>query len=204
MENLSSRLLEDAPVISGFEVLAKLGSGGMGDVFLARQLSLDRTVAIKVLHERTEGARSRCRHQESWLMAALTHPHVVAVHDCGQVDGRDYLIMEHVKGASLREHMKAGVPWPAAKALPILDATADALAYIHGREILHLDLKPENVLLDEEDRAKITDFGLAVLNSRAQAPAGEGAPYGTLDYCAPEQRYDPTVPSPSKRQSSVA
>jgi hypothetical protein len=189
MERLSNRLLEDAPAIAGFEVLKKLGSGGMGHVFLARQLSLDRTVAVKVLHRLPGGNGSPSRHQESRLMAALAHPHVVAIHDCGQVDGRDYLIMEHVKGASLRDRMKPDEPWPPAKALPILDAAADALAYIHGREILHLDLKPENVLLDEQGGAKITDFGLAILDRQSQTLAENGMGYGTLDYCSPEQRY---------------
>jgi hypothetical protein len=189
MEKAASCLLEDAPAIPGFEVIEKLGSGGMGDVYLARQVSLDRTVAVKVLHPLPEGAGSAYRNQESRLMAALAHPHVVAIHDCGQADGRDYLIMEHVKGASLREHMKPGEPWKPAKALPILNAVADALAYIHSREILHLDLKPENVLLDEQGRAKITDFGLAVLDPRAHALATDGMGYGTLDYCSPEQRH---------------
>jgi hypothetical protein len=177
---------EDAPCISGFEILEKLGAGGMGEVFLARQLSLERTVAVKILHRLM---RASSLHQESRLMAALNHPHVVAIHDCGQVDGRDYLVMEHVKGANLRDRMKPCQPWSPAKALPILDATADAISYIHSRNILHLDLKPENVLLDEHGRAKITDFGLAVLDRQVQALAGEITGYGTFDYCPPEQRF---------------
>jgi hypothetical protein len=189
MEKSPTHLLEGGPSISGFEVLEKLGSGGMGDVFLARQLSLERTVAVKMLHPLSGAAPPASRHQESRLMAALAHPHVVAIHDCGQVDGRDYLVMEHVKGASLRDRMKPGEPWSPAKALPILDATADALAYIHSHEILHLDLKPENVLLDEQGRAKITDFGLAILDRQAHTLEADGVGYGTLDYCSPEQRY---------------
>src|SRR6266849_10450408 len=96
MEKPPSQLLEDAPSISGFEVLEKLGSGGMGDVFLARQLSLERTVAVKMLHPLCGAVPSASRHQESRLMAALTHPHVVAIHDCGHIEGRDYLVMEQV------------------------------------------------------------------------------------------------------------
>jgi hypothetical protein len=189
MEKSPSHLLDDAPSISGLEVLQKLGSGGMGDVFLARQLSLERTVAVKMLHPLSGAVPSASRHQESRLMAALAHPHVVAIHDCGHIDGRDYLVMEHVKGASLRDRMEPGVPWTPAQALPILDAVADALAYIHSHEILHLDLKPENVLLDEQGRPKITDFGLAILDRQAHTLAADGIGYGTLDYCSPEQRY---------------
>ena len=189
MEKSPSHVLDDAPSISGFEVLQKLGSGGMGEVFLARQLSLERTVAVKMLHPLAGAVPSASRHQESRLMAALAHPHVVAIHDCGHIGGRDYLVMEHVKGANLRDRMKPGAPWSPAKALPILDATADALAYIHSHEILHLDLKPENVLLDEQGRAKVTDFGLAVLDRQAHSLTADGVGYGTLDYCSPEQRY---------------
>jgi hypothetical protein len=204
MEKSPSHLLEDAPSISGFEVLEKLGSGGMGDVFLARQLSLERTVAVKMLHPLSGAVPSASRHQESRLMAALAHPHVVAIHDCGHIDGRDYLVMEHVKGASLRDRMEPGVPWTPAQALPILDAAADALAYIHCHEILHLDLKPENVLLDEQGRAKITDFGLAVLDRRAHTLAADGIGYGTLDYCSPEQRYGLPVDARSDLYSLAA
>src|SRR5262249_31342867 len=104
-------------------------------------------------------------------------------------DDRKYLVMEFVAGQSLRDRMPPGQPWKLGDALPVLDAIAQALAYIHGQGILHLDLKPENVLCTEQGQVKITDFGLSAPAQDAQTLA-EGRQYqGTIDYCAPEQRF---------------
>ncbi|HEV3237661.1 MAG TPA: serine/threonine-protein kinase [Gemmataceae bacterium] len=189
MENRASDLLEKPPTIAGFEILEQIGSGGMGDVFLARQLSLERTVVIKVLRSIPGKTRSMASQGESRLMAALAHPHVVAIHDCGQAEGQDYLIMEHVKGASLRDHMIPGKPWPPARALPIIAGVGEALAYIQSQGILHLDLKPENVLLDEKGRAKVTDFGISVPDWQGRTKHSSDMDYGTVDYSPPEQRH---------------
>src|SRR5262249_44442725 len=135
--------------VPGYQVLELIGAGGMGEVYLARQLSLERTVAIKFLNPLCPApAAPGARQRESRLMAALAHPHVVAVHDCGRAGDRDYLVMEYVRGVTLRDRMAPGRPWSPAEALAVLDAVADALAYMHGQGILHLDLKPENVLCD--------------------------------------------------------
>jgi hypothetical protein len=162
----------------------------MGEVYRARQLSLERTVAIKFLNPLPAGAAAgRARQRESRVMAALAHPHIVAIHDCGRAGDRDYLVMEYVRGVTLRARMESAVPWAPADALAVLDAVADALAYIHSQGILHLDLKPENVLCDERGRVKVTDFGLAVAEVDAVTLSALGATFHTLDYCPPEQRF---------------
>jgi hypothetical protein len=178
------------PEVPGYQFLEPIGAGGMGEVYLARQLSLERTVAIKFLTPLPpRGPGPHTRQRESRLMAALAHPHVVAIHDCGRAGGRDYLVMEYVKGVTLRDRMAPGRPWAPADALAVLDAVADALSYIHAQGILHLDLKPENVLCDEGGRVKVTDFGLALAEVDAGTLAALGAAYHTIDYCPPEQRF---------------
>jgi serine/threonine protein kinase len=172
------------PEVPGYQILEPIGSGGMGEVYRAKQLSLERLVAIKFLTP-AAGARQR----ESQLMAALAHPHIVAIHDCGQAGGQDYLVMEYVRGVTLRGRIVPGEPWEPGAALAVLDAVADALCYIHARGILHLDLKPENVLSDEQGRIKVTDFGLALANVEGGSVPVAGLAYHTLDYCPPEQRF---------------
>ena len=98
------------PEVSGYQILELIGAGGMGEVYLARQLSLERTVAIKFLNPLPAGGPSLgTRQRESRLMAALTHPHIVAIHDCGHAGGRDYLVMEHMRGVTLRQRIRPGL-----------------------------------------------------------------------------------------------
>ncbi len=176
------------PEVPGYQILEPIGSGGMGQVYRARQLSLDRLVAIKFLTPVDAGG-PRAPQRESQVMAALAHPHIVAIHDCGQAGGQDYLVMEYVRGVTLRGRIVPGQPWELDAALAVLDAVADALSYIHARGILHLDLKPENVLCDDQGRIKVTDFGLALANVDSGSPPALGLAYHTLDYCPPEQRF---------------
>lgn len=146
----------DLPTIPGYRLLEKLGEGGMGEVFRALQLSLQRVVAIKLLHPLLHTAWEDFQ-REACLMAALSHPHVVIIHDFGQVEGRAYLVMEHIRGPSMRQMLQPGTPWPVSAALNLLESIALALAYIHSRGILHLDLKPENVLFQVPDARPIGD-----------------------------------------------
>jgi serine/threonine protein kinase len=197
------------PPIPGYELLEKIGEGGMGEVYRARQLSLQRTVAVKFLNNSfpLDQTPVLAFQRESSLMASLTHRNIVAIHDCGIVEGTCYLVLEYVPGSPLRALMKPGKPWRIGRARPILDAIAQALAYIHRRGILHLDLKPENVLCSRDGTIKITDFGVArprmdarALSERGLSPEKGSDPFlpgvrprfrpqGTIDYCAPEQRY---------------
>jgi serine/threonine-protein kinase len=125
----------------------------MGTVYRAAQINPRRTVAIKVLNPLPGGqAAVRALRRESGLMAALAHPGVVAVHDCGEVGGRPYLVLEYIAGPNLRALLHPGLPWPAEQARALLDGIARALGYIHAQGILHLDLKPENVLLGNREQ----------------------------------------------------
>lgn len=185
-----SVLIECPASMEGYDLIDKIGEGGMGEVHRATQLSLGRTVAIKFLNPLAPDVGERALlHRESRLMAALAHPHVVTIYDCGQVQGRPYLVMEYVDGSTLRSRMAPGRPWSIAQAAPLLEAIAQALSYIHEQGILHLDLKPENVLCTKNGGVKITDFGLAASNVDARTLLELGYVGGSLDYCSPEQRH---------------
>ncbi len=176
------------PEIPGYQFLEKIGEGGMGEVYAATQLRLMRRVAVKVLRC-LPGSAAPAFQRESQLMASLAHPNVVTLYDCGEAQGRHYLVMEFVAGAALRSRIQIGQPWPVVEALPVIDAIARALSYIHEQGLLHLDLKPENVLFTERGEVKITDFGLALPQIDARTRSELGLAQGTTDYCPPEQRH---------------
>jgi serine/threonine protein kinase len=176
--------------IPGYVIHEQIGEGGMGQVCRAIQIEHQRPVAIKWLNPAAEcWPAPPAFPRESRLMASLVHPHVVAIYDSGQVNGRHYLVMEYVPGASLRAAMIPGQPWTLARTAPVLNAMTQALSFIHDQGILHLDLKPENVLCSPSGDIKITDFGLALPRVDARTLSALGLAQGTLDYCSPEQRH---------------
>jgi tRNA A-37 threonylcarbamoyl transferase component Bud32 len=179
------------------ELVDLIGHGGMSAVFKARQPQLDRVIALKVLPKslaETPGFNERFS-REGRVLARLSHPNIVAVHDFGESGGFAYLIMEYVDGVNLRQAMRAGRFTPE-QALQIIPAICDALQSAHSQGVLHRDIKPENILLDSRGRVKIADFGIAkILDEKGDAMllTQSGAKLGTAPYMAPEQIEKPST-----------
>jgi serine/threonine protein kinase len=182
---------ELAPHFPQLEILECLGRGGMGVVYKARQKSLDRLVALKLLApERVGDTKFAARFaQEARALAALSHPGIVTIHDFGRAGGYYFLLMEFIDGVNLRQAMQAGRFTPE-QALAVVPPVCDALQYAHEHGIVHRDIKPENLLLDKDGRVKIADFGIArMLHADAPDPTpAESQPPGTAQYMAPEQK----------------
>lgn len=188
-----------APHFPQLEILDCLGRGGMGVVYKARQKTLNRMVALKLLAPEREADPAFAERfaREAQALAALSHPNIVTVHDFGQAGGYFYLLMEFVDGVNLRQAMKAGRFTPP-QALAMVPPICEALQYAHDRGVVHRDIKPENLLLDKEGRLKIADFGIAKMIG---SPSGTNAPAtpnqsftmaaGTPQYMAPEQAENP-------------
>jgi serine/threonine protein kinase len=182
---------EIASLFPQLEILECLGRGGMGVVYKARQLRLNRLVALKILaREKQQDAQFTERFtREAQALARLNHPHIVTVHDFGEAGGHCYLVMEFVDGLSLRQLLLAGKMQPE-QALTIVPKICEALQYAHEQGIVHRDIKPENILLDKQGRVKIADFGIAkMLGAEAGQRTLTGAKdvMGTPHYMAPEQ-----------------
>lgn len=190
-----------APHFPQLEILECLGRGGMGVVYKARQKSLDRPVALKLLAPERVGDPSFANRfsREAHALAALNHPSIVTVYDFGQAGGFYFLLMEFVDGVTLRQLLQAGRV-SSREALAIVPQICDALQYAHDQGIVHRDIKPENILLDRRGRLKVADFGLAKLvgaESQLTAERGTAAGsaaltevgkiLGTPNYMAPEQ-----------------
>jgi len=173
-----------------YELIHEIARGGMGVVWKARQLSLDRVVALKsILAGPLAGEAEVQRFRlEARAVAVLQHPNIVAVYEVGSVEGQHYLSMEYVPNASLAERLREGV-LPGRLAAHYVHDVALALHYAHEKGVLHRDLKPANILLDEHDRPKLADFGLAkILTQKRDADlTGTGDVLGTPSYMAPEQ-----------------
>jgi hypothetical protein len=180
--------------LGGWLLLRLVGRGGMGRVYEATDAGGRRRVALKVLSADLAADAafvSRFR-REARVLAALSHPHVVEIHEQGEDDGRLYFVMEYVRGENLRRRMAHG-RLPVADAVRIAREVASALSYAHGRGVVHRDLKPENVLLDEQGVVHLADFGLSRLLGGAAPEATTfltrtDVILGTYEYMAPEQR----------------
>jgi predicted Ser/Thr protein kinase len=179
------------PLLPQLEILELLGQGGMGAVYKARQLSLDRLVAVKVLPAvvGADPAFAERFQREARALGRLNHPHIVAIYDFGQASGLYYFLMEYVDGVNLRQAMRAGELRPE-QALRIVPQVCEALQYAHDEGVVHRDIKPENILLDKRGRVKMADFGLAKLLGIGPGEltlTGTRQAMGTLHYMAPEQ-----------------
>jgi len=180
------------PQINGFALLERLGQGGMGEVFRATRDSDGRELAVKVLSEALAAVPDYVRRfdREAAAMAQLDHPGIVRLLSRGKSGQHWFIAMEFVPGPSLRTH--AAQARPSARALArLLAQVAHALAYAHARGVVHRDLKPDNVLVIGEGRAKVLDFGLAGLHAEgAESLTQSNVAMGTANYMAPEQRKD--------------
>jgi serine/threonine-protein kinase len=179
--------------LGDYRLLSLLGSGGMGDVFVAEDLTLGRRVAVKMLPAAFGGDSARVRRfaEEARAASALSHPHILTVFHTGSVDGRRFIVTELVDGETLRERLARG-PLPVEDALALAAQAASALAASHAAGIVHRDVKPENLMIRRDGSLKIIDFGIAKLAQSGVAVAGvtrtrAGAVVGTPDYMAPEQ-----------------
>jgi eukaryotic-like serine/threonine-protein kinase len=176
-------------VLSGrYRLEAKLGSGGMSTVYLARDTTLDRPVAVKVMHrEMSEQADQLERfRQEARAVAKISHPNVVAVIDAGEDGGHPYIVFEYVEGETLKQRINRIGALDAQEALAYAIEIARGLTVAHGRRLVHRDIKPQNVLIDSEGRAKLTDFGIS-RQLEQDGMTATGRVLGTTDYVAPEQ-----------------
>jgi serine/threonine protein kinase len=191
-EKLAVLTVEElAPHFPQLQILECLGRGGMGVVYKARQKSLNRLVALKLLApERVGDALFAARFEkEAHALAALNHPNIVAIYDFGETGGYWYLLMEYVDGVSLREVLLTKRLTPK-EALSIVPTLCDALQCAHERGIVHRDIKPENLLMDKSGVVKVADFGIAKILEDTVSPHTGGKEtnmMGTPDYAAPEQ-----------------
>jgi serine/threonine protein kinase len=191
-----------APHFPQLEILECLGRGGMGVVYKARQKTLNRFVALKLLApERVRDPQFAERFaREAQALAALNHPNIVTIYDFGQAGGFYYLLMEFVDGVNLRQLLRTRKLTPE-EALTVVPPLCDALQFAHDRGIIHRDIKPENLLLDKAGRVKVADFGIAKMLGTVKASGNAGGPaapenatqttVGTPGYSAPEQQTDP-------------
>jgi serine/threonine protein kinase len=184
-------LAEIAMRLPNLEFIEVIGSGGMGTVFKARQKSLDRLVAVKLLSSKicNDPSFAERFNREARTLAKLNHPNIVTVFESGEIEGRYYIVMEYIDGINLRDAIRAKT-LSAEDALSIVPQICDALFYAHQESIVHRDIKPENILLDKKGKVKIADFGLAKLLGDSMeflTLTGTNQVVGTLNYMAPEQ-----------------
>jgi serine/threonine protein kinase, bacterial len=187
--------LADGQVIAGYTILRSLGAGGMGEVYLAQHPRLPRRDALKVLSETVCAESEYCERfkREADIAATLWHPHIVEVHDRGEVDGQLWISMDYVEGTDAGRLLAERYPdgMPADEVVRIVTAVAAALDYAHQRGLLHRDVKPANILVANPDtadeRIMLADFGIARRLGETSALTGTNMTVGTVAYSAPEQ-----------------
>ena len=167
---------------------AQIGAGGMSTVYLATDQTLERRVAIKLMHREIASDSDQLERfrREARAVAQLSHPHIVGVIDAGEDAGRPYIVFEHVEGETLKDRIRRMGRLPMDEAIAYAIEIARALGCAHSHQIVHRDVKPQNVLIDEEGSAKVTDFGIARTLDQDGLTA-DGRVLGTTDYVSPEQ-----------------
>ncbi len=194
---------EKEVVLNGrYQLLERIGSGGMARVYKAQDRALGRIVAIKMLHESLtgdEGFLERFQ-QEAHAAANLTHPNIVTVHDIGQDRNHYYIVMEYVDGQTLKQIVRqcnqSGHPMPISRALDLTIQICAGIGYAHRADLVHCDVKPQNVLVTRDDRVKVADFGIARAMSEATLDRQASQVWGTPQYFSPEQAAgEPATPA---------
>src|SRR5215211_6625156 len=175
--------------VAGYTIERLLGRGGMGAVYLAEDTALARKVALKLLSPELAENERFCERflRESRLAASLDHPHVVPIYQAGEADGVLYIAMRYVEGTDLKALLAREGALEPARALALCEQVAGALDAAHQRGLVHRDVKPANVLIDEAGHAYLADFGLTKQTSSISGLTGTGELVGTVDYVAPEQ-----------------
>ena len=180
--------LNSGDEFAGYEIMTRIGSGGMATVYQAYHRRLDRHVAIKVLHEtfvRDDSFLERFE-REARIIARLEHPHIVPIYDYAEFEGQPYIVMKFIEGGTLkRRAIKEGIVLD--DMLSMMSLLADALTYAHEKGVLHRDIKPSNILIDERELPYISDFGLARIAQVGDSTISHDMMLGTPFYISPEQ-----------------
>lgn len=191
-------MVESTLLNNRYRLDERLGSGGMAVVYRAHDLMLERTVAIKILRQnfsQDPAFRERFR-QEAKAAANLAHPNIVTVHDFGIADGFPFIVMEHVAGPHLKEVIRSRGRLPVEEAVALMVQACDGVGYAHRAGVVHCDLKPHNMLVTEDQRLKVTDFGIARALASIHPEEQSDVVWGSPQYFAPEQAAG-GPPSPS-------
>lgn len=181
-------MFEKGENIGPYQIIEQLGHGGMATVYKAYHANLDRYVALKVLHpalKEAEGFLDRFE-REAKLVARLDHPNIIPIYDFDEYKGNPYLVMRFVKGKTLKARMRTGaISMP--RTVQIVTSVGVALAYAHGQNVLHRDIKPSNVMLTDDGKVFLTDFGLARMAQIGESTLSRDMMIGTPQYISPEQ-----------------
>lgn len=171
-----------------YRILKPIGSGGMANVYLAEDLILERQVAVKLMRYDFRNDESSIRRfkREALASTELVHPNIVSIYDVGQEVDNPYIVMEYVKGTDLKQYINENYPIPYKKALDIMGQILSAVEYAHQNGLIHRDLKPQNILIDDDDYVKITDFGIAIALSQNSITQTNSL-LGSVHYISPEQ-----------------
>lgn len=171
-----------------YEIIEKIGEGGMARVYRGRDLILKRTVAVKVLKDQMSGDAAFIRRfeREAQSAAALSHPHIVNIYDVGVEEDTYYMVMEYVDGDNLKEYIRQKGPLPVDEAVRIASQIARALEQAHSAGVVHRDIKPQNILFSRDGNVKVTDFGIAIGGEGVTVTVGDEI-IGSVQYISPEQ-----------------